>query len=466
MIPILYDKNETSYTSNGLCRLRDAIDVKVTEEKNSIYECDFSYPVDGANFELIQLGRTIGVTHDDTGDVQPFDIVSYSKPIDGIATFHCVHYSYRLKEYIFTTNQKVTSLSDAITLLDQFKAALPVFPFTIKADFDANGYASAFGTLPRTVRQMLGGVEGSMLDAYGGEYKFDKFTVTLMKARGQLRDFSIRYGVNLTDYLDETDCENTFSSCLPYWTGGEETVVGNKVSTGLPTYNGRDICVPLDLTNKFETKPTKAQLQTAAASYMEANQTTLPKRNIKVDFIRLHDSPEYEQFKGLLNCSLCDSIKVEFPMYQMTGTFKIVKTVWDVLEGRYTEMELGALSTTLSEALGITDTQSPLTAWDSVGSKKGVVVVGDLLIQYDTVSVTTGTNLSNGVYTGHTSVVFDTNYPFKYTPVVQLTWEGNYTTQDSLSAVNASTTDFDCYARTKTASQTRTVKWLAIGQKG
>lgn len=37
----------------------------------------------------------------------------------------------------------------------------------------------------------------------------------------------------------------------------------------------------------------------------------------------------------------------------MTGAFKIVRTEFDVLESRYIEMELGALQTSLSEALGI-----------------------------------------------------------------------------------------------------------------
>ena len=37
----------------------------------------------------------------------------------------------------------------------------------------------------------------------------------------------------------------------------------------------------------------------------------------------------------------------------MEGTFKIVRTEYDVLQERYTVMELGTLSTTLAEALGI-----------------------------------------------------------------------------------------------------------------
>ena len=55
MIPILYEKSETSFASNGLGRLRDVISAKVVEERNSIYELDFEYP--GGPQQLPAAGR-------------------------------------------------------------------------------------------------------------------------------------------------------------------------------------------------------------------------------------------------------------------------------------------------------------------------------------------------------------------------------------------------------------------------
>ena len=112
MIPILYDKNETAFASNGLARLRDCISALVVEERNGVYELEFQYPQDGANFDLIQIGRIVCVTHDDSGDIQPFDIVSYTKPIDGVVTFHAVHISYR-QSYLTVTGSNIQSLADA-----------------------------------------------------------------------------------------------------------------------------------------------------------------------------------------------------------------------------------------------------------------------------------------------------------------------------------------------------------------
>lgn len=354
MIPILYASTETSFSSNGLGRLRDCITCTVTEERNGVFECDFDYPVDGANFDLIQCGRIIGVTHDDNGDVQPFDIVSYSKPISGVVSFHAVHISYRMSGMV-ARGTNINSLADAFTMLE---GADPENPFTYEADFTSTAYMASADGVPRSVRQYLGGIEGSILDAYGGEYEFSRFRVILHDNRGSDRDFAIRYGVNLLDYKDDTDYSETYTSCIPYWKGNDNgsdvLVIGDRVDMTGASYNSRNVCAALDLSDKFENKPTNAELQNLALSLMNSRQTNLPQTTINVDFVRLQDLG-YEGLDNLLRCSLCDTIKVEFPRYGMSGRFKIVKVVWDVLAGKYESMELGALSTSLADALGISN---------------------------------------------------------------------------------------------------------------
>ena len=349
MKPILYESNETAFVSNGIGRLYDITECTVTEERNGIYECDFMIPVNGAHFNDIKCGRIIAVRHDDSDDIQPFDIVSYSKPINGLVTFHAVHVSYRQSKLtIYGTN--INGVDAAFARLG---ASVPQNPFTYSAGFTSNAYCAAFDGIPKTVKQMLGGVEGSILDTYGGEYEWNRLNVILHRNRGVKRDFAIRYGVNMLDYQDDTDYSGTFSSCIPFWKNDTDIVRGSRVDAPFATYNGRVDCIPLDLTDKFETKPTAAQLETLALSYMQSHNTNMPQQTIKVDFVRLQDMG-FENLGGLLECNLCDTVNVIFPEYGMSGEFKIVKTVYDVLEERYISMELGTLSTTLADALGIT----------------------------------------------------------------------------------------------------------------
>ena len=354
MIPILYEKDETAFASNGLGRLRDLTECIVSEERNGLYECDFSIPMTSEDFPLIQVGRIIGATHDDTDDIQPFDIVSYERPIEGVVKFHAVHISYR-QSYMTVTGSNINSLADAFTQLGN---ATPTNPFAYETDKASTGYVGAFDGLPKTVRSVLGGTEGSLLDAYGGEYEWDRFRVILHSARGQYRDFAIRYGVNMVDYNEEVDMSGTYSSVIPYWTDGTDKVVGDKQDSGSSTVTGRGECVPLDLSDKFESKPTKAQVESMAVSQMNSKSPYLPVQNIHVEFIRLQDMPEYADFGNLMRCQLCDTIKVIFPDYNSSGQFKIVKTEWDVLSDRYESMELGDLSMSLSEALGIDNSTS------------------------------------------------------------------------------------------------------------
>lgn len=367
MIPILYEKDETAFASNGLGRLRDCISCVVTEERNGIYECDFEYPIDGVNYDRIQLGRIIAVEHDETNDVQPFDIVSYSRPINGIVTFHAVHISYR-QTALAVSGSNINSLADAFTL---FGNATPYNPFSYWTDKDSIGFMASADGVPHSVRTMLGGMEGSVLDAYGGEYEWDRWTVKLWASRGELKNFTIRYGVNLVDYEEELDYSDTYNAVVPFWKGQDSngndiTVTGDMVEVSYPTFNGTTRCIPLDVTDKFETKPTKAQVEAQGLAYINANQTYLPAQNIKVDFVRITESGEYQQFANLQKCKLCDTIRVIFSRYNMEGTFKIVRTEYDVLQERYSVMELGTLSTTLSEALGINQESANRLTTDNV----------------------------------------------------------------------------------------------------
>lgn len=356
MIPILYEATETAFTTNGICRLYEILTCEVLEERNGLFECNFTYPVDGAHFEDITCGRIIAVKHDDSEDVQPFDIVSYKKPINGVVEFHAVHISYR-QSYLVAYGSGINSLADAFTMLS---GSEPQNPFRYSADFTSAAFMAAADGTPRSVRQLLGGIEGSILDAYGGEFLWDKFSVKLLRNRGKKRDFSIRYGVNMVDYENDTDFSGAYTSCVPFWkgqdsNGNDAKVIGDRVDTGATPYNGRNDCFPLDMSDKFETMPTKAQLQTAALSEMQSKRTYMPAQTIKIDFVRLQDSAEYESFDELLVCNLCDTITVVFPDYDMQGEFKIVKTDYDALEERYKSMELGTLSVSLSEALGISN---------------------------------------------------------------------------------------------------------------
>lgn len=453
MIPILYEKTETAFVSNGLGRLRDCLSCIVTEERNGIYECDFEYPTTGANYELIQVGRIVGVTHDETGDVQPFDIVSYEKPIDGIVAFHCVHISYRLTESTIT-GTNINSLSDAFTRIKNY--AYPATPFTFTTDKTAAGYAGVFNGVPHTVRQTLGGIEGSLLDTYGGEYEFDKWNVILHSARGQMRDFTIRYGVNMLEFNEEYDITGCYNAVRPYWTDGQTVVVGDRQKSAAVTPTGRTQCIPLDVSDKFESKPTKTDVENMGMSVMNASNPTVPARSIEVSFVRLQDAGEADTYDTLLQCKLCDTINVIFPDFNSSGQFKIVRTEWNVLRGRYETMELGALSVSLAEALGIQSTLDKISNFP-IDVEAGHVQIGGVHICFGSVTISAAAN-------SYTETTVTLPHTYSAAPTVLTSFAARNAAARSCMGTNGGLALNQIYVGcVSTTARNQTVCWCTIG---
>lgn len=357
MIPILYEKTETTFTSNGLGRLSDCIRCIVTEGRNDIYEAEFDYPVNGVHFEDIQIGRIISCTHDEQGDTQPFDIYAKSEPINGVVTFRAHHISYRLNE-ITVKPFTAGSCAEALSKIDS--QSVTTNPFTFWTNKSVT--ATLMSETPRKARAMLGGEENSILDIYGtGEYEFDKFDVKLYLHRGQDTNVSIRYGKNLVEFNNDEDASGVYTAIVPYWLGSE--TVGDESVTVLVTLpewfltsghtipSGREVIVPMDLSGEFSEKPSVSDLRTRAQSRLASSDGWLPNQTVRINFVQLWQTEEYKEYAPLQRLKLCDTCGVFVPMYNMSLRAKVIKVVYNVLLDRYDSMDLGDKPTTYAAAI-------------------------------------------------------------------------------------------------------------------
>lgn len=349
MIPILYESTETSFTSNGLGRLRDCISCIVTEERNGVYEVEFEYPVTGVHYEDIIEGRIIAVTHDATGDIQPFDIYKRTAPIDGVVTFNAKHISYRLNGYVV----KPFTASSCSGALGSIRSnVVGENSFTFETNKSVSGTFKL--TAPTSVRAMLGGEEGSILDVYGtGEYKWDKFNVFLYVNRGSNKGVEIRYGKNLTDLTRELDFSEAHNGIVPYWkntktnSSGQETVElvtlpEWAIYSSTQPYDGRNTVFAVDMTQNFTSKPTVNELRTAATNFLSTTAPYLPSDNITIDFVQLYQTEEYKDIASLQAVCLCDYVTVYFPTLGIDNIeVEVVRVTYNVLLDRYDEVELG-----------------------------------------------------------------------------------------------------------------------------
>ena len=343
MIPILYAKTETSFTSNGIGRLVDCISCKVTEERNGIYELELDYPVAGNLFkEMASNGGIIGVIHDDNHDIQPFDIYGSSANIGGVVTFYARHISYRLNNIIlspYTASGIVAAVAGIST------HSVNTNPFTFATDKTTSGTFTL--VQPRSVRSALGGQEGSLLDVFGGgEWKFDKWTASLLNARGRDTGVTVRYGKNMTGLEQTTDNGGTFNAIAPYWTDGETTIYPDSVIVQPTTPITPVKAVSMDMSDQFESQPSKSELTSAARSYLDKNQPWIPRENIKVKFVALWKSLEYENVAEIQRVGLCDTVSIYWTDLGIVAEkAKVISVVYDVLNERLDEIEVGTAET-------------------------------------------------------------------------------------------------------------------------
>ena len=346
MIPILYEPGETSFTTNGLGRLSDAISCVVKEERNGAFELVMEYPIFGIHYGDIANRSLILASPNPTDRPQPFRVYKITKPLKGIVTINAEHISYDLSGYPVSPFT-ATGVVEALAGFEEHAAVDS--PFHFSTDKTSSGTYKA--AVPVSIRSQLGGTEGSVLDCYGGEWKFDRFLCTLCSSRGQDRGVTIRYGKNLTDLTQEENCAGVYTGVYPYYYSDEKKVeLPEKIVYASGEFGFTRI-LPLDLTSKYESKPTEAALRESAVEYIAANNIGIPAVNLKVSFAQLEQSEEYRGLALLEQVSLCDTVSVIFPALGVSAKAKCISVKYDVLLDRIESIELGEAKASLASTL-------------------------------------------------------------------------------------------------------------------
>lgn len=369
MIPVLYEGTETSFASNGLGALFDAISCQVTEERNGLYELEMQYPIHGIHYGDIGLSKIIFAKPSETKDPQPFSIYKISKPINGSVTIYAEHISYRLS-YIPVTP---FSESGAVNTLNGLLShSVETCPFTVWTDI-SNTESIYSQTLPHSFRECLGGLEGSVIDTFGGEYEFDKFAIKLHQNRGQNFGVKISYGKNLTDVTQEETIESTITGIYPYWADSEGNIVNcvtteNPKGVIKPTSTGTfpfERTIVEDFTSCFDVQPTQEELISLAESYVSDSGIGVPEVNLDVSFVALWQTEEYKNIAPLERVSLCDTVTVEFEKLGVNATSEVIKTVYNVLLERYISITLGKAKSSLDKTINAVAAASKDTVTES-----------------------------------------------------------------------------------------------------
>lgn len=332
MKPVLFASTATAFTTNGLGKLSDAASCTVKETRNGAFELTLKYPVEGIHYAEIQQRSIILAKPNPVDLAQPFRVYRISKPINGLVTVYAYHISYDL------TGIPVSPYSAA-----SVQAALAGFsinavatnPFTFWSDMTSSG--DFIVKSPASVRSLL----PTVLEVYGGEYKYDKYTVRLYQQRGVNRGVTIRYGKNLTDLKQDENCSNVYTGVYAYYSDGNGIVeTSPKVTPAPGTYDYTRV-LPLDLKAEFKEAPTAEALRAAAEQYMSDHNIGVPEVSLNVSFVQLEQTQEYKDLALLERVELCDTVTVIFERLGVNATAQVTSTVYNVLIDAYDSVTIG-----------------------------------------------------------------------------------------------------------------------------
>lgn len=366
MRPILFNKNEQSFDTYGLGEL-NVTKGTVTRERNGNYTLYAEIPVSDPMVASIEKEMKLKADAGLRTKNQTFEISRIVKDSSNIVKIYGQHISHKL-EYMGLVNGRPFSGSAFTALAIWHNATIGDLRFDVWSDIQTTGKGVFDISKMENARQALGGVEGSILDIYGGEYEFDNMTVRLHKQLGRTAPTVLEYGRNiLSAELDET-IESAYTSVLPFATYTPDKPEGDTsdsqpdpVTVTLPEnyvdskykalYAHRRIKV-VDFSSEFKSDskskdiPTPDKLRKIANDYMERNEIGKPKINIKIEYADLARTLDYADRGWIEEVELCDIVPVYYPQIGLTDeTLKITTITYDFVNERNESVEFGDIGT-------------------------------------------------------------------------------------------------------------------------
>lgn len=385
MIPILYKPD--AKTKIGW--LAEASDCQCTEERNGVFELEFQYPMLGRYAADLVIDRYVKAKPNATAANQFFHIRKVSKPINGMFTVSCEHISYALSGYPVPTVSASGNAQVAINaILTAAKNQLGKDTGFSVTTTDIT-LSSSIALTNVSARAALGGVSGSVLDVYGGEYEFDNYTIKLHKARGKDRGVRIAYGRNMTELKCDIDMDSAYTGIYGYVKNDNVDLHSYKAVTNSSGINAKTLI--RDFSSDFsggDSKITQSGLDSAVAAYAAANDINSPTVSMTVSFVDLSQSPEYASFSALESVSLCDTVQIYHKDLNINIKAKVIKTVYDVLRERYTSIDLGSPRANFADVIKQTVNEAKDLRGQLVSAKSDLTAAYEKAIADATAAIT------------------------------------------------------------------------------
>lgn len=371
MFPKLFDEIQfeggLNYSFLGV--LTSCKKCEVTEARNGAYTLSLETTVNDECAGLITSQRLIGVKPNPFDNMQLFEIQRTERTYDGMIRVEakhikCLCFSICTNAYGAEADDPISFTGTPKQTWDEIASnySYGTIPFSFASDITTSKNFLLGLSVSNSLGNILGGQEGSFLDVWGGEFKWDNFSISLLKSRGRNRNYKIQYGQNVSDAVQSESCENTYSHIMPFaW---YTTSSGKKVSLALSpiaisgtqsVYNKSFILDCSEVLEPYIVGPasigtqtiTTAQAQQIVQEYATeyARVNRLGELNINIDVtIRA-------QLDDMAEIGLCDTVKVILDNFGTEASAKITKVVYDAILERWKSLTIGSPKVSMADLI-------------------------------------------------------------------------------------------------------------------
>lgn len=356
----LFDARCENFNNNGIGSLKDAIRCEVTEALNGELVLDLEYPITSKYIEYI-INENIIKCDAGLEEDQLFRIKNI-KPNFNTITVYAEHITYDLADNFLEDvfPQNLNGISCLNWLL-----AHTLEPHKFTGFSDIAKTSSARYVRKNPIEAILGDLENSFVNLWGGELVRSNFTIKMLTRRGNDNGFKIKYRKNLIGLDFTIDNSNIITKIMPQGYNGlflPEKYINSPIINEYPhiktkVIEFKDVKVKEkeDDEEGYNT-PEEAyeELRKLCSLKYEEENIDKPTVNLKVDFLDLEQTTAYKNYTFLEKVHMGDTVTVELDYTQVK--VRVIKTTYDALLHRFIKLELGDF-----KANYITDSQKNIT---------------------------------------------------------------------------------------------------------
>ena len=355
----IYLSTETSFENNGLGFLTDCISALVSESLNGDYVLNITYPLNGKLNEYLIEGNIIK-SNVGNNNYQLFRIARVNKDFNQIEVY-ALHISYDLLNNMLvdTFPQNLGCQAFGQWLFDHTQYTSG---FTFQSDINTSKSARYVRRNP--IEAIMGDLDNSMINIFGGEVERDNFTFKLLQSRGQNNHVKLMFGKNITEIKTIVDITSMFTRIMPIGYDGlllperfiDSPLINNYPTPRITKVEFSDI--------KYDPESTEegvyTNIEDAYQALRDATQKLFllgidkPQITIKIDWLELSKTEQYKnQYQALESVRLGDTITAA--LLDFDYTTKVVKTTYNVLTDSIDKFEIGTIQKSIANTINQTD---------------------------------------------------------------------------------------------------------------